>query len=123
MLQSEFEQLRQVRAVPTTLSVEDVAGPDRTLIYGYDLDRTTVHVYLKGGLLHCVRYRSDRQIVSHESGEALEAERLRPSKRAYPARTDYAAAVAMAKIDCALSFTTFEEVPVGEDGYYGVLAA
>ena len=128
MNQSEYDQLKSIAySIDPTLSVFNVPGPDRTLIYGYDLDRSTVHVYLKNREIHSVLSDGAAgqrgSIMRYEHGEALPTNLLRPSKRAYPARTDYAAALRMAQLDCELPFTTFDagQIELATDGFYGLV--
>lgn len=127
MLQDEYEAYRASKHEDAiVLSVDDVAaGGDRTLIYGYDLERDTIHVYLKDGEIHYVRSRGASGqrggVADYQHGKTLPASLLSPSKRAYPARTDYVAAQRMAALGCDLCFTTFEEVELPESGFYGMV--
>lgn len=67
----------------------------RTLLYGYHceidnrLGSPRFHVYLDGnGLIHALTYNRNQQTLKHISGKSIPAHELRPSKRAYPSRTD-----------------------------------
>lgn len=70
---------------------------NRTLLYGYDLDRTTVHTYLQDEVVHVVRFHppsfDDAQNVvrvrSYEQSETLPVGLLIPSKRSYPESCDF----------------------------------
>lgn len=89
---------------------------DRTLTYGYDLDRDTVHVYTFGDQIVARRYTRVRhsvsnsyvyQTVSVHAGTSLPATVLRPSKRAYPDSTNPEFAHLMASVGVRLSLTNF----------------
>lgn len=59
-------------------------GYEGTLLYGYNFDRTTLHVYAKNGEIHALTYRgSDQEVISHHKGETLSAEQCVPEKRFY----------------------------------------
>lgn len=77
----------------------------RTLLYGYNTDRETFHVYLdESGVIHHVLYRpcywhkkqpselpfstKPGNCIYHKASKEHEASTLRPNKRAYPDATD-----------------------------------
>jgi hypothetical protein len=91
-----------------TTEVEKVEGPvkvyrpafsrnsaDRTLLYGYDCDRNTFHVYLKDDLVHLVVYKgSDMLRMDHRPKlvartEFKDLSELAPNKRVYAEASDY----------------------------------
>ena len=79
---------------------------DRTLLYGYDLDRSTVHVYLLHGEIKIHRYGRD-----YDDNKVLDSfgfENL-PSKRVYPESTDSEFLKLLFKQDIWPSFTTYDE--------------
>lgn len=130
MHEHEYAEYQAIQTVPSepVLTIEDFAGPDRTLIYGYTCDRDTVHVYLTDGELHYVLSGGAAGqrggILRYEHGTSLPAELLRPNKRAYPARTDLTAALRMAQLGFELSFVGFnaDERQHITDGFYGLVA-
>lgn len=79
-----------------------------TLLYGYDVDRNSFHVYLSGGRLHLLVYKGDR-VVSYEADSEWLAMRLSPNKRAYPESTDRQFADLMAARGVVIPFTTWDE--------------
>lgn len=101
-----------------TIDIATIGTEDRTLTLGYDLDRATVHVYARGGEIHFHRYRrayaldvlkgGDIITLEHFHGAQLIAEGLRPTKRAFPERTDWSFAVRMLLVGEPLTFTTFD---------------
>lgn len=89
---------------------------DRTLTYGYDLDRDTVHVYAFGDQIVARRYTRVyheasgayvSRTASVHAGASLPASVLRPSKRAYPDSTNPEFAHLMASVGVRLSLTNF----------------
>jgi hypothetical protein len=64
------------------------AEPDRTLLYGYTVEKHTFHVYLKDGLIHRVIYNQRDEVLDYQAHATWEAPSLVPDKRAYPERTD-----------------------------------
>lgn len=79
------------------ISVVEV-DPDkgnRTLLFGYTVERDTFHVYLLDGTLHRVIYRGgatgrEGAVLDHVAGESLGVNALYPNKRAYPESTELA---------------------------------
>ncbi|MFJ2662570.1 hypothetical protein [Arthrobacter koreensis] len=120
MNQNEYEQFcgEDRRANPPLVTAEDVGGDNRTLAYGYDVDRNTFHVYVHEGSLYVLTYSSRGEIISNNSGPELQAQLLRPNKRVYPQYTDGRFARIMRDLDFPLPFTTWSE-PQREGPYYG----
>lgn len=127
MNEYELEDLTTERVHDTTISAEEVRRSaqgvgDRTLVFGYTLDRDTVHAYLRDGEIHVVHYSHDRRLLHHVHGEEVAAADLVPSKRAYPNTTDYFTAVLLKQKGFPLSITTSPSVSdVGPNGYVGAL--
>lgn len=71
-----------------------VDGADRTLLFGYDCDRNTHHVYLRDGHIHLVRYTGgypgrQANVIEHHSWKKAPVTLLVPNKRLYPESCDY----------------------------------
>lgn len=80
---------------------------DRTLLYGYDVDRRTWHVWQKDGYLHRAIYiQSNRLPEVHDQNIELDAETLAPNKRLYPEACDLEFCLKLRAFDIHLSFTT-----------------
>jgi hypothetical protein len=120
MDRTQFENIKQADVFPTTLSVAEVGSHERTLAYGWNLDTTgggTMHVYVKDGLIHSFLYKTHQvssgvyatSNIRHISAEVMDVEDLRPTKRAYPERTDAHFAMLMKQRDAALSLTSFDD--------------
>lgn len=117
----EFEQFST--AAPAARRLPGVADlknlTPRTLIYGYDVDRNDLHVYLGAdGLIHVVRYSSravgsDKGLIfSHSFGEAGGVKAPTdyvPNKRAYPASCDGEFCQVLRSFGASISFTDFDE--------------
>lgn len=90
MNQEEFESLIEKSVLPNSISVNDLENQsDRTLIYGYTLDRYTFHVYLLNKLFYLYIYDFERKTVRTLPGEGnIDIDRCTPSKRAYPEACD-----------------------------------
>ena len=130
MNESEFKALRQAEQKPEP-SVSAIQGPDRTLLYGYDTDRNTWHVYQEGGILNLLVYSgakvetarlmkadgvedfrqqlwlAERNYAIHLSGESLPCSILVPNKRLYPEACDAAFSQLMLSLGQDLPFTNF----------------
>lgn len=115
----QYEALIKVLAKKTVSSNDLADLTPRTLVYGYDVDRSTRHVYIdEQGLIHAVVYDYDKLLKSHAFG-AVPMEACRPSKRAYPEKTDYEFAKLLAAADTELCFTTFDDSVAVKD-FYGL---
>lgn len=108
-----YKQYRRLSDSPSTIRAIDCIPyfGSRTLVYGYDLDRTTVHVWLEvpeDPQIGVIRYteHDGMTIEFREVRPEWPVDMLAPSKRAYPESTDYNFAVLMKDRGAPLSFTT-----------------
>lgn len=112
MTPSEYQTLTATPASnPTTLADELVNRTARTLLYGYDSDRNTWHVYLDAaGVLHKVVYLGGAcaLCLSHEAGRLPDAT-LIPNKRLYPQHCDFEACLLLQRAGVSLPFTTWAD--------------
>lgn len=122
-----------------TVSIGDVDGPDRTLVYGYSRaydsegneTTHTVHVYKADGQLHIFHYRSnwergtgaalDPTVIYAFSGTEVLASECVPQKRAYPERCDLAFARTLRHRGNELNFTTFGGAGAKSEGVFAGL--
>lgn len=82
---------------------------NRTLLYGYDGERNTHHVYLQDGLIHLHTYNFKKETLSHEARATwMTPEVLVPSKRTYPEPTAYDFAVELKKRGIYIAFANFD---------------
>ncbi|PTH78213.1 hypothetical protein [Aeromonas veronii] len=109
MLLEQYEKIREFeqRSSANAIVGSDLSNQeDRTLLYGYTVERETVHVYLYGGEIFCVTYFYKeepklKQITTNRD--------YLPNKRAYPEQCDYEFCHLLLKHDQQISFTTFNE--------------
>ncbi len=92
-----------------SVSITEVVDPqrERTLIWGYTLERNSFHVYVANGMLHRVIYDFKDNVIDSISGETLDTFLLKPSKRAYPEACELEFSLLMRLKGVELSFTTF----------------
>lgn len=87
MNREEFEKLDRSEA-PRLIGVGDLLDrSDRTLLYGYTVERVSWHVYLLGGEIHLFVWDGKRTVF-FDAEPSWVAERLVPNKRVYPESTD-----------------------------------
>lgn len=76
----------QDRAAEAVVHVDRLDAGDGTLMLGYHIDRSTLHVYLEDGEIHAVTYVGGFDGIRFTNwvhGPSLAADELMPSKRAY----------------------------------------
>jgi len=115
---TEFAELGAQSVKPLTVDATDVEGPDRTLIYGYTVDRWSWHVYLKQGEIHLFVYESRTSgapgpVYCYEARTSWVASNLVPSKRVYPESVDAQFAHLLLARGVTLPYTTFNEERYG----------
>lgn len=100
------EVLEAVKAdLPEGTEIPDVF----TLLYGYDLDRNTFHVYMERGDIVRYVYDFDGREVFIGHQHVWSGPFLTPSKRAYPEATNAAFARLLLSKGVAISFTTYSD--------------
>ena len=103
-----FDKLRSLPpAIPIRVSIADVSGPDRTLVYGYTCSRDTFHVYKLDDELHILVYDHLERTIKHVSGRSLQAQACAPDKRVYPESCDFEFAVLLHEREVRLPFLPF----------------
>lgn len=105
----------------TLIKVGDLKNMnDRTLIWGYDLERNSFHVYMKDDTLFKVVYSYLDILICSVQGESLDVAACIPSKRIYPEASDLEFCEILMKRGQTLPFTTFDEKRE-ERQYHGLL--
>lgn len=101
---------------PTICRVSELTDQtDRTLLYGYTLERYTWHVYLKDGAIHVYVYRNSfkgDEVLRYEvcgPEVHLNSVNLIPSKRLYPECCDYEFCQILVDKDVHLPFTSWSD--------------
>jgi len=93
-----------------SFSIKDFLNvADRTLLYGYTLERQTVHVYIKDREVHYFEYDLNGDTLFHKSGKFDYLDELIPSKRAYPESTDPEFLSILVKNGLDNCFTTYDQ--------------
>jgi hypothetical protein len=136
MDQSQFEVLRgnpppDPKMFSLTYGTFSGNDADRTLLYGYDCERRTHHVYLQHGMVYQTIYENglqgavvhDRTNWSSSPITLLEVKTLIPNKRLYPERCDFEFCRWLISYGLEPIFTVFDETQAvpDEKGFYGVL--
>lgn len=118
----EFEQLNNSESRNIVNSNQLVNRRPRTLLYGYDVERNSFHVYLdSNSMIHILRYQHltpkkgelpRAMVISHTSGEeggVEQNEEFVPNKRLYGESCDFEFCMLLKRAGVHLPFTTFEE--------------
>lgn len=94
----------------TKIAGRDLKDPlrDRTLIYGYDVNRLTFHLYLQTGTIHRIIYNGSTNAIyeDFDYGEFYLADCL-PNKRVYPEACDFGFCQLLKKAGFTTPFTTY----------------
>ncbi|WP_315729884.1 hypothetical protein [Bradyrhizobium sp. SZCCHNRI2010] len=106
------EQLKMLTASPgIDYMVGVVPGDDRTLLYGYDTDRNTWHIFQSDGHLHkAVYFGSNREFIFKDSALEMDGRHLIPNKRLYAEACDYGFCLQLRRLGLYFSFTTFGQL-------------
>lgn len=110
MTETEFKQFKNLKVSAKTVNVLDLRDlSDRTLIYGYDIDKYTYHLYLKDCVFHIVLYNSEGYNVLHKERAILPIVECIPDKRVYPECCDYEFSVLLLKNGIEIPYTNFND--------------
>lgn len=119
MTKSEFKMLNDVKEIANVIIGHELKNKrDRTLIYGYNCDRSTFHVYLLDGVIYRHIYSneymntfsykmSEWDIIDSPYGSN---EYYKPDKRVYPECCDMEFCIKLVERGVLLPFTTFGQV-------------
>ena len=120
------EELRQYETYNTQeklITVNDLANKkDRTLLFGYDCNRKTWHVYLKDGKIHTIRYSRDYandKFVDLTNIVVVDNSDYIPDKRVYPSASDFEFCLLLKKAGCKITMTHPDDRE--EKKYYGAI--
>jgi hypothetical protein len=105
----EYLSLNRLDPGATVVHVDDLTGPDRTLLYGFTVNRDTWHVYLRAGRIHRLVYTARGVVLDHRAQESWDAVRLVPDKRTYPESTDLGFAQLLKRKGVFVSYLPFDE--------------
>jgi len=122
MNKEQYEQFQNEDADLHVVSLDDLADKNpRTLLYGYDVDRSTFHVYIDpvDGDIHVLKYVTTGPIAAEQvlvlkhtngiSGGVSSNDDFVPSKRLYPESCDMEFCQLLRRQGVSLPFTTFSD--------------
>lgn len=130
MNEEEMIALREFSEDDTIISIDELTDKsERTLLYGYNYDKGTWHVYLKNDEIHVFVYErhynfnssDDIETMYHVEGREINITKhgIIPNKRLYPETCDFEFCKLLKKKGIDLPFTTFQEREPKQ--YYGEL--
>lgn len=114
LMLNDVEQIQEYLLTSFDLSNQN----DRTLLYGYDVDRNTWHIYLYRSQIYAVMYYLQDGEVS-EMKVAVNDDYV-PNKRLYPERCDFEFCKLLKRYKVSLPFTNWSD-GVEAKVYYGKL--
>lgn len=112
MNSEEYATLGNQDSGSPSIAAFEISGPDRTLLYGYNVDRETYHVYLQDGKIHGLIYLdAGGPVPLHYYAARVwdNAADLVPNKRLYPDACDYEFCLLLKQRGIYLPFTTYRE--------------
>jgi hypothetical protein len=115
MTPEEYRDLKKSWQEVPAVSVDEIKGPDRTLLYGYMVNRQTFHVYFQNGAIHVLltTYGRDEPADYYASAFPL-VSTLVPSKRVYPESTDADFVRLLAQRGADVPLLPFDELRYGK---------
>lgn len=122
MTKQEFGQIGSIEYPKNCLiqSSDLINNTPRTLVYGYDKDRNTYHLYLKHDLFYSLWYDSALIEIRCEIGVTeIDARHCSPNKRVYPEACDFEFAKLLIQKGVYLTYTFFNEKRL-KAVYYGL---
>lgn len=119
MNEQEYAALQEYSAPSERLSAAMLYNRKRrTLIWGYDTERNSFHVYIgDDDKIHIVSYSFGDYLLSHKTEDTATPPEYVPNKRVYPAACDLQFCKLLIQADVRIPFTTFEAR--GEEDFYG----
>lgn len=102
----EFEafKLEKETALPPTIGVLDVGYQERTLAYGYTVDRHSWHLFIRSRKICCLIYDFEERAIFDLAGYRLPAELCMPDSCIYPESVDLKFAKRMRELGFELPF-------------------
>lgn len=115
MTNEEYQELRDLPAAWVKGSLL-TNQRDRTLLYGYTLERHTHHVYLWKGSICLFVYTLSNERIRFRCSDSYRPAELIPSKRLYPERCDYEFCKLLQHRGVFLPYTSFDPNGVLPEG-------
>ena len=112
MTKEQFMEFFRIREEAGKVNVTDLFNlANRTLLYGYDLDRFTFHLYIKNTWFYLIYYNHQNEVFFNRSivnVNELPLEKCIPDKRLYPESCDYEFSTVLKQKGLSLPFTTYD---------------
>jgi hypothetical protein len=118
----EYNLLKKINELPEKIIDAEMLAPflrDRTLLYGYTLERKTWHVYIKDKIIHKIVYDSKQDLVEYQINDNYD---FIPDKRLYPETCDYHFCKILIRLGYELPFTNWDDKRLKKQ-YYGLILA
>lgn len=121
----DVNEIRDLESESPTVSVSEMKDRrSRTLIYGYDCDRNTFHLYLEDEVFHAVVYDHKNTLLSHTGGTTIPVSATVPNKRVYPETCDYEfCKLIEPRLDNSIPFTTYNAKRDATRPFFGSVIA
>jgi hypothetical protein len=119
MIRKEFEKLKNIEE-KLNINVSDLNNQnDRTLIYGYDIERNDFHLYLKNGYFYLIQGNEEDYIFIRNLKDICKYSCI-PNKRIYPEFCDYEFCLILKELGIKIPFTNYKENKK-EEKFYGLI--
>jgi hypothetical protein len=116
---TEYTILTEEETIEVLNGTALVNQDDHTLIYGYDQDRNSFHVYLENKVIFIVCYNNVLEVLYYKDETIVQSNsEYIPDKRIYPQYCDGEFCMKLKKSGIYLPFTNFNENYV-EETFYG----
>jgi hypothetical protein len=109
MTPEEYNSLSRREPAPQRIGA--MGYETRTLLYGYDTDRRTYHVFQHDNEIHRVIYTPGADgptIHDHKHDLTLAIDDVIPNKRVYPALSDFGFCQTLMNMGVGIPFTTYD---------------
>jgi hypothetical protein len=87
--------------------VEAIDNGSKTLLYGYNSDRNTHHVYQDDNQIHLVVYNHQNEVIKQLSDVSLPVTSIMPDKRLYAEACDFKFCMELQEAGVLLPFTNY----------------
>lgn len=126
MTEEEYESIKSDRIIPTINILNLENRRPRTLLYGYDVDKNTVHLYFRGWFFVYLRYNAEFELLESKENDVLLIDSgiggntgsFVPNKRVYWDRSDYEFCKLLKDRNVHVAYTG-SNGPVELQQYYG----
>lgn len=104
-----YEDMKKTKIDEYGIKSSDFLNKEnRTLLYGYEINRSTTHIYMLNEEIHYLNYDFKKEIKIYETLKAFTDVHI-PSKRSYPESTDPEFLKLAIENGIEICFTTYDE--------------